>query len=72
MIKERLFYAMVVFAIVSFVSIAAGNVLLGISVLLYMIYVYITINLPHLHVKTATAQRQNCHTKNCTATIYNF
>lgn len=38
--KEKLFYAMAIFAIVSFVSIAAGNVLLGISVLLYMIYAY--------------------------------
>ena len=36
------------------------------------INVYITIKLPHLHGKTATVQRQNCHTKNGTATISNF
>lgn len=40
MVSEKLFYAMVIFAIVSFVSIAAGNIFLGISVLLYMIYAY--------------------------------
>ena len=33
---------------------------------------YITIKLPHLHGKTATVQRQNCHTKNGTATLSNF
>lgn len=38
--NEKLFYAMVSFAIASFISIAAGNVLLGIAVLLYLIYAY--------------------------------
>ena len=33
---------------------------------------YITIKLPHIHGKTATVQRQNCHTKNGTATLSNF
>lgn len=40
MASEKLFYAMAIFAIVSFVSMAAGNVLLGISVLLYLVYAY--------------------------------
>ena len=33
---------------------------------------YITIKLPHIHGKTATVQRQNCHTKNGTATMSIF
>ena len=39
---------------------------------LFDVIMYITIKLPHLHGKTATVQRQNCHTKNGTATLSNF
>ena len=38
--KKKLFYAMSAFAIASFISIAAGNVLMGIAVSLYLYYVY--------------------------------
>lgn len=38
--KENLSYAMMLFALASFVSIAVGNILLGIAVLIYLLYAY--------------------------------
>ena len=38
--KEKLSYAMLLFALASFVSIAVGNILLGIAALLYLLYAY--------------------------------
>ena len=38
--KEKLSYALLLFALASFVSIAVGNILLGIAALLYLLYAY--------------------------------
>lgn len=38
--KEKLSHAMLLFALASFVSIAVGNILLGIAALLYLLYAY--------------------------------
>lgn len=38
--KKKISYALLLFALASFVSIAVGNILLGIAVLLYLLYAY--------------------------------